>query len=189
MPENVFMPLSLARRSVHTSAIVRRWSTVVLALSVIAACSTLPWRPDSTATAPVIDGFGADGMQPSKANEAARRLFAQGMAQAYAFNEAEAIRSFKAALAQDPDCALCAWGVAYQMGPNINNTERGDLREALLYVDYAVKHSAGSSEHDRALIDAIAVRYGTRSGTDRDARASAARWRWCGRSDGRGIRA
>jgi hypothetical protein len=152
---------------------VRRWSTVVLALSVIAACSTLPWRPDRTATAPVIDGFGVDGMQPSQANEAARRLFAQGMAQVYAFNEAEAIRSFKAALAQDSDCALCAWGVAYQMGPNINNTDRGDLREALRYVDYAVKHSAGSSERDRALIDAIAVRYGTSSGTDPDARATA----------------
>ena len=113
------MRLPLARRSVRTSAIVRRLSTVVIALSVIAACSTLQWRPDSMATAPVIDGFGVDGMQPSRANEAARRLFAQGMAQVYGFNEVEAIRSFKAALAQDPDCALCAWGVAYQMGPNI----------------------------------------------------------------------
>lgn len=162
----------LARRFARTSAIVRRCSTVALALSVIAACSTLQWRPDSMATAPVIDGFGVDGMQPSKANEAARRLFAQGMAQVYAFNEAEAIRSFKAALAQDPDCALCAWGVAYQMGPNINDTDRHDLREALRYVDYAAKHSAGSSEHDRALIDALAVRYGMNSGTDRGARAT-----------------
>jgi hypothetical protein len=158
------MRLPLARRSVRTSAIVRRWSTAVLALSVIAACSTLQWRPDRMATAPVIDGFGVASMQPSQANEAARRLFAQGMAQAYAFNEVEAIRSFKAALAQDPDCALCAWGVAYQMGPNINATERRDLREAVRYVDYAVKHSVGSSEHDRALIDALVVRYGTDRG-------------------------
>ena len=90
-------------RSVRTSATVRRLSAVVLALSAIASCSTLPWRPDSMATAPVIDGFGVGGMQPSRANEAARRLFAQGMAQVYAFNEVEAIRSFKAALAQDPD--------------------------------------------------------------------------------------
>lgn len=168
------MRLPLARRSVRTSAVVRRLSTAVLALSVIAACSTLQWRPDSMATAPVIDGFGVDGMEPSQANEAARRLFAQGMAQVYGFNEVEAIRSFKAALAQDPDCALCAWGVAYQMGPNINDTERHDLREALRYVDYALKHSAGSSEHDRALIDALAVRYGMNSGTDRGAFATVA---------------
>ena len=150
--------------------LVHRWSTVVLALSLIGACSMLPLRPDATATAPVLDGFGADGMQPSQARDAARRLFAQGMAQVYGFNETEAIRAFKAALAQDPDCALCAWGVAYQMGPNINNTQRQDLREALRYVDYAARHSAGSSERDRALIDALAVRYGS----DKGARAAAA---------------
>lgn len=154
--------------------VARRWSTVVFALSAIAACSTLPWRPDRAATAPVIDGFGAGAMQPSRANDAARRLFAQGMAQAYAFNEAEAIRAFKAALAQDPDCALCAWGVAYQMGPNINDTDRHDLREAVRHVDYAVEHSAGSSERDRALIDALAARYGANRGTDPGARAAAA---------------
>ncbi|MFC5547127.1 hypothetical protein [Massilia aerilata] len=148
---------------------VARLSTMIVALSVVAACSTLGWRPDGMARAPVIDGFGVEGMQPSQANAAARRLFAQGMAQAYAFNEVEAIRSFKAALAQDPDCALCAWGVAYQMGPNINDTDRHDLREALRYVDYAAKHSAGSSERDRALIDALAVRYGT----DKAARVAA----------------
>ena len=99
------------------------------------------------------------------------------MAQVYAFNEVEAIRSFKAALAQDPDCALCAWGVAYQMGPNINDTDRRDLREALRYVDYAVKHSAGASARDRALIDALAVRYGqagTRPASRRRTSAAAA---------------
>ena len=109
------------------------------------------------------------------------------MAQVYAFNEIEAIRSFKAALAQDPDCAQCAWGVAYQMGPNINDTERHDLREALRYVDYAVKHSVGSSAHDRALIDALAVRYGTDRGArappSRSRRKSAARPRQNGRSN------
>jgi hypothetical protein len=170
MSKEASMRLLPARSSVRTGAIVRRWSTVVVALAVTAACSTLQWRPDSMATAPAIDGFGADGMQPSQANAAARRLFAQGMAQVYAFNEVEAIRSFKAALAQDPDCALCAWGVAYQMGPNINDTDRHDLREAIRYADYAVKHSAGSSERDRALIDALSLRYGT----DPGARAAAA---------------
>ena len=82
------------------------------------------------------------------------------MAQAYAFNEFEAVRAFKAALAQDPDCAMCAWGVAYQLGPNINATDRGDLTEALRYVDYAKRHAENSSARDRALIDALALRYG-----------------------------
>jgi hypothetical protein len=29
-------------------------------------------------------------------------------------------RSFRYAAALDPDCAMCWWGVAYVLGPNIN---------------------------------------------------------------------
>lgn len=129
-------------------------------LAVIGACSVLPLTIDSRATAPVLDGFGESTLLPSQANDGARRLFAQGMAQVYAFNGAEAIRAFKAALAQDPDCALCAWGVALQMGPNINNPKRGDVGPAIQYVDYAVGHSKGASPRDLALIESLAVRYG-----------------------------
>ena len=89
----------------------------------------------------------------------ARRLFAQGMAQAYAFNENEAVRSFKAALAADPDCALCAWGVAWQLGPIINSPDRGDLTEAKRYVDLAVRLRANADPRERELIDAMALRY------------------------------
>ena len=150
-----------ARLTIRTT---QRLTILAASLSVIAACSLLPMRLDDKATAPALDGFGAGSLQPSKANDAARRLFAQGMAQVYAFNEAEAIRAFKAALAQDPGCALCAWGVAYQMGPNINNTERGDLRPAVWYVDYALAHSAGATPRELALIESLALRYGHHSG-------------------------
>ena len=135
-------------------------SILALSLSVIGACSVMPLTIDDKATAPVLDGFGESTLLPSQANDGARRLFAQGMAQIYAFNGAEATRAFKAALAQDPDCGLCAWGVALQMGPNINNPTRGDLRQAIQYVDYAVKHSKGASPRDLALIESLAIRYG-----------------------------
>ncbi len=98
------MPSPLAARA-------RRLSPLVLVL--IGACSMAPLQVDTAAKAPVIDGFGASTLTPSQGNAAARALFAQGMAQVYAFNGAEAQRVFKAALAQDPDCAMCAWGVAY----------------------------------------------------------------------------
>ncbi|MEJ6006955.1 hypothetical protein WG899_15490 [Paucibacter sp. AS339] len=135
-------------------------SALTLALGGLAACALLPFAPDRSATAPRLDGFGKVALAPSQANEAARRLFAQGLTQAYGFNEHEAVRSFKAALAQDPECALCAWGVAYQLGPNINNTERGDLQEALRHVDYALAHSARATPLERALIESLALRYG-----------------------------
>jgi hypothetical protein len=48
---------------------------------------------------------------------------------------------FKAALAQDPACAMCAWGVAWQLGPNINSTGRAQVAEALRYLDLAWRQS------------------------------------------------
>ena len=120
----------------------------------------LPLAVDSEATAPVLDGFGESTLVPSQGNDAARRLFAQGLAQAYAFNEDEAVRSFKAALAQDPRCAMCAWGVALQLGPNINSKQRGYLSEAINYVGHALRQSKGASARDLALIKSLALRYG-----------------------------
>jgi tetratricopeptide (TPR) repeat protein len=140
-----------------------RLSALALSLSLIGACSIVPLTVDTKATAPVLDGYGDATLVPSQGNETARRLFAQGMSQAYAFNRPEAIRAFKAALAQDPACGMCAWGAAAMMGPNINNSSRGDLTEAIRYADYAVRHSAGASARDRDLVAALALRYGHKS--------------------------
>ncbi|MEJ6002004.1 tetratricopeptide repeat protein [Paucibacter soli] len=146
------------KHSIPSSAL--RLSLQASAIAALGACALLPFTPDRHATAPLLDGFGTVALTPSHANAAARRLFAQGMAQAYAFNEHEAVRSFKAALAHDPGCALCAWGVAYQLGPNINNTTRGDLKEALRHVEHALKHGAAATPLERALIESLALRYG-----------------------------
>lgn len=134
---------------------------LVLSLSAIGACTTVvPLIVDIKATAPVLEGFGDSKFASGSSNPAAQKLFAQGVSQAYAFNEAEAVRAFKAALAQDPSCAMCAWGVAWQLGPTINNLQRGDLKHAISYVDYAVKQSESSSPRDKALIQSLALRYG-----------------------------
>jgi tetratricopeptide (TPR) repeat protein len=79
--------------------------------------------------------------------------------QAYAFDEREAVRQFKAALAADPQCAMCAWGVAWQLGPNINAPMRGDLKEARRYIAHAQRHADRGTPRERALIDAMALRY------------------------------
>lgn len=144
-------------RSLH----LRRLGAYTLALGLVGACTVAP-PPlvERGARAPVLDGYGEATLQPSRANEAARGLFAQGMAQAYAFNRPEAIRAFKAALAQDPACAMCAWAVASKLGPNINNPKRGDLAEAVRHVDHALKQAGGLSGRDRALVEAMALRYG-----------------------------
>ena len=46
--------------------------------------------------------------------------FDQGVRLLFGFNHAEAIRSFREAARLDPNCAMCWWGVAFALGPNIN---------------------------------------------------------------------
>ena len=140
-----------------------RRSAAAALVAVLSACA-IPLQPDLAARAPDLPGYGHVQWTISTASPAAQRLYTQGVLQAYAFNEVEAVRMFKAALAQDPNCALCAWGVAWQLGPNINNTSRSDVKEALRYLDHALRRitngKASATAQERALIDAMALRYG-----------------------------
>ncbi len=145
------------------------------ALLLTGSCATR-FEPDRTARAPALDGFGAVPMLISTPVAAAQHGFTQGLLQTYAFNDLEAARAFKAALAQDPACAMCAWGVAHALGPNINALERGDLSEARRYVALAQRHLERVTPRERALVEAMAARYadGSAPATAQDAPSLAA---------------
>jgi hypothetical protein len=139
----------------------RRTGRPVALVGALAVCACAGLAPlvDRDAKAPELTGFGTVRMTVTTDVPAARRWFLQGVEQAYAFNEREAVRAFKAALAQDPRCAACAWGVAWQLGPNINNVERSEAAEARRYARLAQSLAANATPLERALIDAMAVRY------------------------------
>ena len=118
------------------------------------------FTPDRGARAPVLEGFGNVDMAVTSDSAAARSMFRRGLLQTYAFNDEEAARAYKAALALDPDCAMCAWGVAKAAGPNINDPERGNLSDARRHLAWARRHAGRASERERALIDALIERYG-----------------------------
>lgn len=136
-----------------------RRAAIALAIVAAAACATRATSNEGLAPA-LGRGFGVSTLSVTTASPEARRLFAQGVVQAYAFNEREAVRAFKAALAVDPACALCAWGVAWQLGPNINAPQRGPLGEAHRHAALAQSLAAVATAAERALIDAMALRYG-----------------------------
>jgi tetratricopeptide (TPR) repeat protein len=144
---------------------VRRFRSrlTLLGVIVVASCATTAPLVNPQATAPELSGFGVVQMTVTTSVPAARQWYLQGMQQAYAFNEREAVRSFKAALAQDAQCAACAWGVAWQLGPNINAVEREDLGEALRYALLAQDLAGNATPRERALIDAMVVRYADKS--------------------------
>src|SRR5215471_8922582 len=70
--------------------------------------------------APVFKGLGSHHMAISTKNARTQMFFDQGVNLMFGFNHAEAIRSFREAARLDPDCAMCWWGVAFALGPNIN---------------------------------------------------------------------
>src|SRR4029079_11812590 len=95
------------------------------------------------------------------ANERAQTYFDQGLRLSYAFNHGEAQRAFRMAQKLDPDCAMCFWGEALVLGPNINLPMQDDAMAPAYAAAQKAKTLAGkASPREQALIAALAARYG-----------------------------
>ncbi len=148
-------------------------------LLTFSACSK-PQTPEPTAPeatesrkelatragAPLFDGMGSHHHPITTSDRDAQRYFDQGLIIDFAFNHAESVRSFRAAQTLDPDCAMCYWGEALALGPNINVTSNGKVImadhervEAFAAVQKAVALKDKVSQQERDYIDALAVRY------------------------------
>jgi tetratricopeptide (TPR) repeat protein len=119
--------------------------------------------PDFANTEPPLwDGLGSITYKITTANERAQTYFNQGLRLAYAFNHGEAQRAFRKAQKLDPDCAMCFWGEALVLGPNINLPMQEDAVAPAYAAAQKAKSLAGkTSPREQALINALAVRYGT----------------------------
>ncbi|BAU42829.1 tetratricopeptide repeat protein [Leptolyngbya sp. O-77] len=119
-------------------------------------------------TAPLFDNLGDHHHPISTRNPLAQRYFDQGLILSYGFNHAEALRSFQQAAELDPTCALCYWGMAYVLGPNINAAmEDSDVPTAWAAIQRAVQLGSNASDRERAYIHALATRYAPQPVEDR----------------------
>ena len=118
------------------------------------------WYQTNT-EAPLFEGLNVLEFPVSTKNILAQKYFNQGLVLAYAFNHAEAARSFYYASQLDPECAMAYWGYAYVLGPNYNSGMEGDNYElAYNAIQTAKKLSADNcTAKEIALIEALAVRY------------------------------
>lgn len=71
-------------------------------------------------TMPLYDNLGALHYAVTTSDPLAQAYFDQGLRLYWAFNHAEAVRAFAEAERRDPACAMCAFGQALALGPNIN---------------------------------------------------------------------
>ena len=100
----------------------------------------------------------------------AQRYFDQGLRLYYAFNHQEAIRAFEEAARLDPTCAMCPWGIALALGPNINAPmDAKAASAAYAAIRRAVRLSANARAGEQALIHALATRYAEIPHDDRTA--------------------
>lgn len=100
--------------------------------------------------------------------------FDRGIIWCYAFNHEEAAKCFEQAIANDPNCAMAYWGLAYSLGPNYNKPweffDDKDLDTTVNRTRHAAAqaeaHALNSSPVEQALIHALQFRYPQKSATN-----------------------
>lgn len=114
------------------------------------------------------DNLGTLTFPVTTSNRQAQQFFNQGLRLAFAFNHGEAVRAFRKARTLDPDCAMCYWGEALVLGPNINaGMDEASIAPAFEAAARARTLSTKVSAKERALIEALATRYSSDPKADR----------------------
>jgi tetratricopeptide (TPR) repeat protein len=143
-----------------------RIGAVLLTLTV--GCVAARKQGPAAPRAPLFDDLGSYHHPITTDSAEAQRYFDQGLTLAYGFNHREAARSFRQAAALDPACAMCWWGVALVLGPNINTAmDAGDVPEAWEASRKALAAGAHASPRERAYVEALAKRYAAAPPADR----------------------
>src|SRR5262249_18703645 len=113
--------------------------------------------------------LGAVSLKAGTRNAKAQAWFDQGLRLSFAFNHAEAQRAFREAQKLDANCALCYWGEALILGPNINVPMMPEANApALAALATAVALASGAPPRDRALIAALQKRYSPDASAERE---------------------
>jgi len=146
-------------------------SRIGIALScALLISSRLTSQPSASArrdSVPLFSNLGTLHHQVT-ATPAAQRYFDQGLRLMYAFNHEEAINSFREGLRLDPRCAMCHWGIALALGPNINaSMDAAFEKEAFDEISAAEALSAGFTDPERSYIAAAKRRYASSAGANR----------------------
>ncbi|WGM30933.1 hypothetical protein [Brevundimonas sp. NIBR11] len=109
----------------------------------------------------MVPGFGAETWAVDTVKPEAQAWFDHGVRLRWAFEHKEAVRAFRRARAIDPECAMCAWGEAWAIGPNLNGggTDDASIRAGRQLAQLARRKARGATAVQRQMIDALIERY------------------------------
>lgn len=131
--------------------------SIILTLTLF-ACSQSKKAPNLQA--PLFDQIGDNHFAITTSNKWSQKFFDQGLTLTYGLNHDEAMRSFKEAARLDEECAMCYWGMAYVLGPNINAAMDSSLVvEANGYIAQAKQYLDKVTPLEQQMIAAIDLRY------------------------------
>ena len=108
---------------------------------------------------PLFENLGDLNFTINTNNKLAQTFFNQGLKLTYAFNHAEAHRSFMEASRLDPKAAMSFWGQAYALGPNINDPMPDDERRKKSFEAAQKAKKLASTPKEKALTEALTSRY------------------------------
>lgn len=172
-PREVFSPdllMALDPDRASASLCGPRGMTLALAGRMLMASAAAATPASTAPNIPLFKDLAGSPFRVTTRQRKAQRYFSQGLLFTYGFNHAGAVQSFRAAQRLDPGCAMCWWGEALALGPNINAPmEERDRAAALAAVQKAMALRSGASEVEQALITAIARRYSPDPNSDRAA--------------------
>ena len=150
--------------------ILRATAALAAALAAVAPSASRAQHFHGTDPAPVILHPDSVPLWPGLRDHVSHRIttsnprtqdyFNQGLALIYGFNHLEAVLSFQKAYQLDPGCAMCYWGKAVALGPNINQAmDTTRWRQAAGAIDSAWARRGNASRQEQAYILAARARY------------------------------
>lgn len=146
---------------------------IVVSAVVLASCRPSSSPPAGGKTAGshavhLMSGYEKHHHAITTTSKEAQQFFDQGVALVFAFNHEEAVKSFARAAELDREAAMPHWGVAWALGPNYNlDIDDPRSKQAFDAISRARALAARAPDHERAYIDALAVRYSADPKADR----------------------
>jgi tetratricopeptide (TPR) repeat protein len=141
---------------------MRNCSFLILLLIGIPSTGVAQQAQGTSVTQPVqlLPGLGNHHHPIATKSPEAQKFFDQGLALAWAFNRAEAERSFRHAAELDPSAAMPWWGVSFALGRHMNMDldQDVDAAGAFAAIEKARSLMAGAPENEKAYIEALSKR-------------------------------
>jgi len=155
-------------RTILTLFIVGFWTISFSQTAQANGKEKQPPHSEISTEVPLLEGLFALDYPITTDNKKAQAYFNQALVLTYGFDHTDAEISFMEAIKYDAECAMAYWGIAFVLGPNINAPMKDDnVQRAYAMVQKALALAGKVTAKERALIEALAVRYASESMPDR----------------------